>query len=744
MKDVQKPEKVSLTSLIGRLREGRYVIPDFQREFEWKPKDILELVRSIFLDYYIGSLLLWKGKQENFEALACERIFGFGGEPDPTHIVLDGQQRLASMHYVFTAPNLPLPTRSNRFLYFIRVDRFMEESYDAAFEYDWTNRGEKLLQDRESQFENHMFPVSIVGQGGWELPNWVQDYERYWREKETVAQEVGDIKGARDAERRSADARSFGIHLKGITEEYQISYIELDRNLEIDKVCDIFTQINSRGVRLDVFDLVNALLKPKGIQLRRMWRDVKPLFEFVNAARMNVYLLQVMSILRQAYCSPKYLYYMLPGQEKKVRDEDGSLRTEVLVPNKADFEQRWNHAVNAVEAAIELLCHPQEFGAISSRFLPYDAIIPAFAALQSELGELPAPKQLDAQRKLHHWYWASVFTNRYSGSVESTTARDYLDVSAWFENEDNEPSLIGEFRERFRNLDLRRETRRGTSVYSGIFNLLVLNGARDWMKGAVPKFGDLDDHHIVPKKWGKRTLSGQERLIDTILNRTPLTAETNRNVIREQLPNEYLPVLIEANGEALVREILESHFISSIAFEILLRDPFTKEDFEEFLTERQRTLRDAIENLLIKERLDLPPTLRELDSKIESIELGLRRRIDTVLESEPTEIPSSVRLNIEGRLQSALKRNPALDSADYESVEGKLQYADLRELQNIILNKEIWHRFEDKFLNKETTGIRFRQLADLRNSIRHSRQVDEITQKEGEAAILWFEKVNKS
>ena len=27
---------------------------------------------------------------------------------------------------------------------------------------------------------------------------------------------------------------------------------------------------------------------------------------------MNVYILQVMSILRQAYCSPKYLYYLLP------------------------------------------------------------------------------------------------------------------------------------------------------------------------------------------------------------------------------------------------------------------------------------------------------------------------------------------------------------------------------------------------------------------------------------------------
>ena len=65
MKDAQKPDHISLNTLIGRLREGRFLVPDFQREFEWKPWDIRELMRSIFLDYYIGSLLLWKGKKES-------------------------------------------------------------------------------------------------------------------------------------------------------------------------------------------------------------------------------------------------------------------------------------------------------------------------------------------------------------------------------------------------------------------------------------------------------------------------------------------------------------------------------------------------------------------------------------------------------------------------------------------------------------------------------------------------------
>ena len=41
-------------------------------------------------------------------------------------------------------------------------------------------------------------------------------------------------------------------------------------------------------------------------------------------------------------------------------------------------------------------------------------------------------------------------------------------------------TLISEFRRLLPLTDLRRETRRGTTVYNGNFNL-VLKGARDWI-----------------------------------------------------------------------------------------------------------------------------------------------------------------------------------------------------------------------------------------------------------------------
>jgi len=548
-------------------------------------------MRSIFLDYYIGSLLLWSGKEENFEALSCEPIYGSNERTHPECIVLDGQQRLTAMHYAFFAPDKPHPRRANRYYYFIRVDRFMAEEYDAAFDYDWSKRWAQLLVTPEQQYANHLFPLAVVGAGIWRLADWVRGYEDHWRKASLAGSQS-------DGELHAKNAVNFGEHLRTLTGQYQVSYIELNQDLGIDKVCDIFTQVNSKGVQLDTFDLMNAMLKPKGLQLKHMWRDAAPMLAFVDSRKMNVYILQVMSILAQAYCSPKYLYFLLPGAKKPVRDPDGTRREEVLVPDTSDFRRRWNRAVTSIQGGINVLRHPQEFGAVSSKYLPYVSILPVFTAIQAHVKSLPANRWLKAKEKIRRWYWASVFLNRYSGAVESTAARDFLDLKAWMDDDARKPSLIDEFKIRFRQLDLEREVRRGTSIYNGVFNLLVLHGARDWVSDDVPQHGDLNDHHIIPaSKW--KEIDAQES-INSILNRTPLTAETNQKVVRDRWPYEYLPELIAENGAERVRSVLESHFISREAFDILLRNPFTAEDFVAFTRERQRTLLDAIERFFVE------------------------------------------------------------------------------------------------------------------------------------------------
>jgi len=133
--------------------------------------------------------------------------------------------------------------------------------------------------------------------------------------------------------------------------------------------------------------------------------------------------------------------------------------------------------------------------------------------------------------------------------------------------------------------------------------------------------------------------------------------------------------------------------------------------------------------------------LRNLDKRIEQIELNLRKSIQDVLGEDASKIPSHIRIKVDKRIQSALRKNPTLNNEYYQTPEGKLEFVDLRELQDMIVTKTLWDEFEPCFRSKVTLNGKFNQLAELRNGIRHSRTVDEITRKEGEAAILWFEKI---
>ena len=741
MREAQKPDHVSLNSLLGRLKEGRYMVPDFQREFEWKARDIRDLTRSIFMDYYIGSLLLWKGTKENFASLSCEPLYAQkSGHAE--YIVLDGQQRLTAINYALVAPDIKLPTRANRAIYFIRADRFMAEEYDDAFDFWYISPGrgdgssgwDRIGWPVAKQYDEHVFPLCIIGAGGWDLSNWVQGYAAHWTKRE---EESGDDADRARAREHAANAKRFGEHLKSITESFQISYIELDRELEIEKVCDIFTQINSKGVRLDVFDLLNALLKPKGVQLKALWREAEPRLGFIAGGKLNVYILQVMSLLRQAYCSPQYLYFLLPGVERKTRSADGSFERQVMVATADEFRERWQKAVSALENAIERLRHPHEFGVTSAAYLPYYSILPVFSAALFEIKTLPAAGRLAAEGRFRLWYWASIFTNRYSASSETTAARDIQDLRLWFADEAAELPVIAEFRRKATAFDLRGETKKGNAIYNAIFNILVIQGARDWISGAIPKPAELDDHHIVPKSWGRTHLDGAA--IDTILNRTPLTDETNRIIIGDRLPNEYLPQLIAENGRAKVEALMQSHFISPVALEVLLRDPFTPDDFDAFVRERQRTINGAIQSLLIGGRVDLPPDLRALDEDIERIELALRAVIAARLDEDINRLPQHIRPKIDGRISRELKRNPSADPSQYLMLSGALGFADLTELLDILTAKGMDAAFSGLFPTREALNIKFGQLGELRNGIRHSRNVGDIARKEGEAAILWFD-----
>ena len=60
-----------------------------------------------------------------------------------------------------------------------------------------------------------------------------------------------------------------------------------------------------------------------------------------------------------------------------------------------------------------------------------------------------------------------------------------------------------------------------------------------------------------------------------------------------------------------------------------------------------------------------------------------------------------------------------------------------------MISKINWEKFSKIFIDKNSLSIRFSQLSNLRNGIRHSRSISEIEQLDGEVAIKWFKTVMK-
>ena len=120
--------------------------------------------------------------------------------------------------------------------------------------------------------------------------------------------------------------------------------------------------------------------------------------------------------------------------------------------------------------------------------------------------------------------------------------------------------------------------------------------------------------------------------------------------------------------------------------------------------------------------------------KIESIELKLRELIS----NRNVFINPKITEAIENRLKSASKNNPKLRDTSNVSMMQKLSFADLRDLESIIIQKANWSEFSDTFPNKGVFTSRIDQLINLRNPIAHSREINMPVLLDGRAAIIWF------
>ena len=193
-----------------------------------------------------------------------------------------------------------------------------------------------------------------------------------------------------------------------------------------------------------------------------------------------------------------------------------------------------------------------------------------------------------ARGKLERWFWPGIFGEVYGGAVETQYGLDLAQVANWVRG-GAEPTLVSEANfvpERL--LSLRT---RNSAAYKGLYALQMKSGAADWRTGEQLAFAtwhqeNIDIHHIFPVAWCSKTNPPvPPRLYNSIINKTPIDAATNRK-IGGSAPSTYLRCLEHDISEDHLHNVLRSHWISP--------DLLTTDKFADCFAERGEAMLELI------------------------------------------------------------------------------------------------------------------------------------------------------
>src|SRR5208337_3888748 len=238
--------------LMEQARDVRLVLPDFQRDFVWKPTDVVKLLSSLLNGYPIGGLLVMEnpgvyGERPLDGVIARKATKAGGGD---TRLILDGQQRLTSCYRAFFN-NIGVDRYPGR--YYFDYSKFLENPElpnSQVEEFIYFVREKQVkddLPDTASEQAQGYFPLDSILQEprGTSYSKWLSDY--------TFSKAAGSRKVHDKLSQLQSDfIRRFIEKITG----YQIHYEEIKKDTSSDVICTVFETINTTGKRLTVFDLL--------------------------------------------------------------------------------------------------------------------------------------------------------------------------------------------------------------------------------------------------------------------------------------------------------------------------------------------------------------------------------------------------------------------------------------------------------------------------------------------------------
>jgi len=515
------PDKRKLVGLVEQSFEGKICLPDFQRDFVWPPDQIADLLRSILRGYFVGSLLLLRCDRDKppFSPTLLRGAKSIYTETKPELLLLDGQQRLTSLIYALTAPDLPLKGTKLRRWFFIDLDLLSQDPDHDDIVIERSKRDIEDLLSPAAQYKRHLLPCTVLLRPA-DFYKWRDGFEDWVRanqpEKETVFRTEW-----RQAWQKTVDR----------VQNFEVPLIELPRVAEgdadaIGRVCAIFEKLNSTGVDLSVYDLLTARLYRSKIALHKLWDeacDNNPLLDEwsegkADTNKFGVLVLRTLALLRDLDPKPKMLISL---------DPEG-------------FENDWRRATRAMNRALEIVTatHADGMGVFNRHWLPNFGLLPVLAALRAVIEDRNLGEH--ERRQVRQWYWSSVFLERFSSAVESKSRKDFSEFHRHWLSGGPAPSIFDDARRiASAEFSIRFATSNASGIYCAVFCLLAKRGAGDWLRGEHIELQSLQDHHIFPKDYLKRHGIAAGDRTNTVVNRTLIADQTN-NRIRAKAPADYL------------------------------------------------------------------------------------------------------------------------------------------------------------------------------------------------------------
>lgn len=226
-----EPTVVLMDQLLDEVSRGRYRVPEFQRPFEWRPEQMLDLFDSIERGYPIGSLLLWQ-TDEPIPTLSHIGDIPIAEEPGTRTVsyVLDGHQRLSTLFGTLRRPR---------------------DAPRAGEQRDWRwwiyrNLRADGMDDRYRHHRGidppppHYLPMRAVSR--------TMDFLHYSRELELSRIPRDEL------ERLIRNAENVAQKIKN----YQIALIRLVGG-DLDQAVEVYTRLNRKGLRMEADQMVSAL-----------------------------------------------------------------------------------------------------------------------------------------------------------------------------------------------------------------------------------------------------------------------------------------------------------------------------------------------------------------------------------------------------------------------------------------------------------------------------------------------------